>query len=789
MRFLAFVVVLLVGCSRPKVTQSIEVLVKSQGIGVVSSAQISIDQRPIGVSNAQGIWRGRMQFEANSKHKISIDVEKNGIYFSSWEAEFVANGDAIKKVADLFSVPKLSGNAIGDNGSKLESHAVGLSKSPAEALGDALGERPSERAAEAAEDPFEIWRKNYTKYTSSLPPMMPWLDQTRSRVFANHKQVEVPPEGTAEKAMQTSTFYLHSQSRGQEGGKFWVGLKEPKEICSTNSRGRCSVETSPQTNHLLVTHEGFKSQIVRPRGQGTHYLRLERGFSRDLFVAAGDESWKVTAKGMEVVRGVGASFVVLDHDTDELYLECAEQCSSKPQKIVFSGSGITTIQTRFTRDLLPLKVEKMRFAGDFEGSLDHAYSEIANSIPLVLKKHGFRQPRADENDSPSVVLTFVKNATSAENVSSKDLSLEVLFLNAKADVMGASLGTCDNRITACFVHSFERAYWNSRNLKPDDIKNDSKSSPDTEVKLVNLEGKPLSGARLYRDGLFLGKSRENGNMLVPSLTSKTLEIVNEGYKFYRNYISSPQGALPVSLARGSALVLSHNPEISASIYQDGLRVGKLPGVVAVKSTKIELDAGEHLKKIEWSLESGESLDLSTLKFYPDLLATWKNQVLSRDYAGAEKTAELVTNDHPDWAPLAYLRAEKLFVEKGLISADLETLGHYPTARWLNAKITALKTIESAKSVDDFKSLDASVADILLVSGKGPSYEFFSELHYLRSLSDLKRSMILKDPLESDLALRKVNEWFEWGYGNQYQSIGRRMWALAREQSMTNRKGM
>lgn len=772
MKFLAFIAVWLVGCSRAKVTQSIEVLVKSQGIGVVSSAQISIDQRPLGVSNAQGIWRGRIQFEAHSKHKISIDVEKSGIYFSPWESDFVANGDSIKKVADLFSVPKLSANVTGDNSSMLENLPEDLSKASPVAM----------------EDPFEIWRKNYTKYASSLPPMMPWSSQIKSMRFPKNDQVAPPPIASA-KIVQFSTFYLHSQSLPQEGGKFWSGLKEPKEICSTNTRGRCSVETTPQTNQLLVTHEGFKSQIVRPRGQGTHYLKLERGFSRDLFVAAGDESWKVTAKGMEVVRGVGASFVVLDQDTDELYLECAEHCSLKPQKIVFSGNGITTIQAHFTQDLLPLKVEKMRMAGDFEGSLALAYSEVANSIPLVLKKHGFRQPNIDETDSPSFVLTLVKNGSSPESNSPKDLSLEVLFLNEKSDVIGASLRACEDRIAACFTQTFERAYLNSRKLEPDDLKKDSKSSPDNEIKLVDLEGRPLSGARLYRDGIFLGKSRENGKMLVPSLTNKTLEIVIQGYKFYRNYMSSPQASFPVSLARGSALVMSQNPELSASIYQDGLRVGQLPGVVAVKSTRIELEAGENLKKVELSLESGESLDLSSLKFYPDLFATWKNQVLSRDYAGAEKTAESVSKDHPDWAPLAYIRAEKLFVEKGLISPDFESLLNYPTARWFNAKISALKTIESAKNVDDFKSLDASLDDILLVSGKGPSYEFFSELHYLRSLSDLKRSMILKDPLESDLALRKVNEWFEWGYGNQYQSFGRRMWTLAREQSMTNRKGM
>jgi len=204
---------------------------------------------------------------------------------------------------------------------------------------------------------------------------------------------------------------------------------------------------------------------------------------------------------------------------------------------------------------------------------------------------------------------------------------------------------------------------------------------------------------------------------------------------------------------------------------------------------MELDPGEKLKKVNFVLNPGESLDLSKLVFYPDLLGRWKAQLLARDFEGAEKTLESVSKNHPDWAPLAYLRSEKLFVEQGLISADLESLGNYPTARWFKAKALALQTIEAGKSPDDFKSLDSSVADILLVSGEGPSYDFFSELHYLRSLGELKRSMIVKDSLGSDLALRKVNEWFELGYGSQYQSFGRRMWTLAREQSITNKKGM
>ncbi len=773
MKFLTLMVLCLAGCSRAKVTQSIEILVKSQGIGVVAAAQISIDKHPVGVSNAQGIWRGRIEFEPHSKHKISIDVEKAGVYFSPWDSDFLANGDPIKKTADLFSVPKLpSASATADSSSKLEATTEGLSSS-----------------LETKEDPVEIWRKNYTKYAASLPPMMPWSDFARNIKLIKKDEVAEVAQDIPEKMMQMSTFYLHSQSLPQQGGKFWIGSKGPKEICSTNVRGRCSLETSPQTTPLLVTQEGFKSQIIRPRGQGTHYLKLERGFSRDLFVAARDEAWKVTTKGIEVVRGVGAGFVVLDQDSVDLYLECAERCSSKPQKITFAREGITTIPTHFTQDLLPLKVEKMHLAGDFEGSLDLAYSEVAKSLPLALKKHGFRPSNPEEKDAPSVGLTLVKNASSEENTSPKDLSLEVLFLNGMGDVMGASLKACDERIAPCFMQTFERAYLNSRNQNSVDLKRGAKSSSDTEINLVSLEGKRLSGARLYRDGVFLGKSRDNGKMMVPSLASKTLEVVSDGHRFYRNFISSPEASIALSLGRGSAMVMSQNPDLSASIYQDGLKVGSLPGVVALKSTSVELDAGEKLKKVELNLEPGESLDLSSLKFYPDLFATWKSQVLSQDYAGAEKTAELTPKDHPDWAPLAYLRAEKLFVEKGQISADLEALGNYSTARWFKAKVAALKTIETAKNVDDLKSIDASLADILPVSGNGPSHEFFTELHYLKSLGDLKRSMILKDPVESDLALRKVNEWFEWGYGNQYQSLGRRMWSLAREQSMTNRKGM
>jgi hypothetical protein len=50
-------------------------------------------------------------------------------------------------------------------------------------------------------------------------------------------------------------------------------------------------------------------------------------------------------------------------------------------------------------------------------------------------------------------------------------------------------------------------------------------------------------------------------------------------------------------------------------------------------------------------------------------------------------------------------------------------------------------------------------------------------------------MISGDQNQSDVALRKVNEWFELGYGSQSESFGRRMWNLAREQSFTNKRGM
>ena len=760
-------------CNKPKETQNLEIQVTSPGIGVVSQAQISIDGRLVGASNSQGIWRARIALESGTKHRISVAVEKEGYYFSPWAHEFTADGRPLSKVANLFSVPKLTG-------SQVVSETLESETPPSQAM-----------------DPLALWRKSYTKYVSSLPPMMPWTstydkgeDKAEDDSSSENSQIE--------KTIQRSTFYIHAQSLAQEGAQFWTGPKIPENICTTNRRGRCTVELAAEVTSLLVTKDGFKSILARPRGDGTHYLKMERGFSRDLFVAAREEGWKITSKGLELVRGVGPGFVVFDQDGDNLYIECAKSCSSKPQLISWAPGGITTVKPNFAEELLPLRVENPFFAGDYFGTLDQEFTGITEAVPDLLKKNGFRKPSKEDTNLPGFAFGIVKNRSSDDKTDG-DFLLEALFLSPKGDILGASLKSCAHGGETCFKQVFEQALENSRPVKSKDrglarreeIKENKDNSPVTEVLLTDGQGQAITGARIYVDGIYLGRSRDKGEILVPSLGSKTLEVVKDGYGFYRSYVANSKSSIAISLSNGTSVVLSKRQDAVAALYQGGLEIGKLPGVYAVKPISFEVDPGENQKKVNLIVKSGSVADISLMKFYPDLYAVWEKQVLAGDLSGAEKTLEQVTKDHPDWIPLAYIRNEKQYVEKGLLSEDWNnpSLANYPTARWLKAKASAQMVLDEAKQVEEVRSLENMFSDIFLVSGAGPSQEFFSELHYLRSLAQLKASMISGDQNQSDVALRKVNEWFELGYGSQSESFGRRMWNLAREQSFTNKRGM
>ena len=746
------VLVFLLGCREANVYQSIELTVKSEKFGALPEAKIYIDQVEVGQTSSKGTWHGRILLKEESNHTIKVLADQKTSYFSTWEHQFLAKNQSLTLVADLYDAPKSQHSNLASEDYELEKKII---------------------EEKFLKEPFDLWRKSYSAQTGGLPPLLPWKNRDTLQSLASAKIKESSNLSKINSEAETSvTLYLHEGEIPLVGASVWFGMQKPELVCQSNIRGRCTIVINKSINQILVKKEGYKSLILNSLGEGAYHLKMERGKTHDIFIDSVSDSWKLTAKGIEVARGTGSMFIVADASIDSLNIECQAKCSRKSEPILFTNEPIKIVKPKFKSDLKPIEIEKIRFVGVFEGSLQKELDIIKSELPEAVKNIGYRKAEPFESKYPTSVVSILKNKD--------DFSIEVLFMSPEGNLTGAAINSCDQDALGCLGSTFSQA---SQIHKP--------SPGKKSIKIVDLSEAPIENARVYQNARFIGKTGRNGTVLMAPLSGTTLEIVAEGKSFFRKYYSSELELETVKLEPGSALLVGQNIDQPLSIYRGGEFIGKVPGFFAIKPGQLDLDLGEKYKSVTVEVHSGMTSDLSEVSFHINYMNVWKNQVIAGDFIGAEKTLNDIDRSHPDWALAQYLIGEKHYVETGELTdsiSEIALLGLSP-ARWIWAKVKAKTILSEPLVLADAQNLVNATADVLLFAGSSKAQEFFTDLLFYRSMVQLEIAIHNKNSLDVQTMLRVANSWLETGKGELDQGLGRKVWEQARTESSNLVRGM
>jgi hypothetical protein len=745
-------IIVMNGCKDNRIYQTIELTVKSEKYGALADAKIFLDEKEVGVSSARGTWHQRIPLEADSKHTLKVVADHKESYFSNWQHEFVAKHHTLMLVADLFDAPK--------------SQQTNLAAED-EALNKQLQEK------EPLKDPIQLWRSNYSVKSSELPPIIPWKNRENLTDLLLSKTGENASQSVANSDTESSvTLYLHEAEIPLAGASIWTSSQEPHLVCQTNSRGRCTVSVHSSVKQILVKKSGYKSLILNSLGEGTYHLKMERGKTHEMYIDALNEPWKLTAKGVEVARGTGSRFVVSDASIENLSIDCQAKCTSKSEPIQFGEESIKTVKLRVKNNLKPLKIEKIKFVGSFEGSLQKELEIIKSELPEAVRSAGYRRSAPEDLKYPTAYITLLKN--------NHDFSVEVVLMSHEGGMLGAAIRSCDQDALGCLGATFSQAVQMKR------LANGKKS-----IKVLSSNETPIENARIYQNGQFVSKTEQSGTALVGPLRGTTIEIVADGKSFFRRYFSSEAESEILKLDPGSSLIVSQNSDRSLNILRDGVVIGSFPGFFAIKPGQVSFDPGEKYKMVFAEIVPGVTKDLSEVNFHLNLMNKWKSQVLEMDFGGAESTLKEIDRIHPDWALAQYLLGEKHYVETGELPStfiELAQMNSTP-ARWILAKAKVKSLGSNSLNLEDAQTIAHVTSDVLPYAASSNLQSFFSDLLYFRCLSQLTLAVTNKNDLEIQSKLRALNLWLESGKGEVDRGLGRKMWEQARTDSSNLIKGM
>lgn len=750
--FAGFAIIGLIGCKDNHIYQTIELTVKSEKYGALADARIFLDEKEVGISSERGTWHQRIALEADTKHTLKVVADHKTSYFSNWHHEFVAKHHTLILVADLFDAPKSQQTSLSTEGDDLDK---------------------KHQDKESQKDPVQLWRNNYSVKASELPPIVPWKDRENLSDLLFTKTQENASQSVVNSDTEASvTLYLHEAEVPLAGASIWTSSQEPRLVCQTNSRGRCTVSVNSSIKQILVKRTGYKSLILNSLGEGTYHLKMERGKTHEMYIDALNEPWRLTAKGVEVARGSGSRFVVSDASIDNLSIDCLANCTLKSEPITFGEESIKTVKLRVKNNLKPLKIEKIRFVGSFEGSLQKELEIIKSELPEAVRSSGFRRSEPGDLKYLTAYITILKN--------NHDFSVEVVLMSQEGVMQGAAIRSCDQDALGCLGATFSQAV----NMKR--LVNGKQS-----IKVVSANENPIENARIYQNGQFISKTEQSGSASVGSLRGTTLEIVADGKSFFRRYFSSETDSEILKLDPGSSLIVSQNSDRPLNLLRDGESIGSFPGFFAIRPGQISIDPGERYKIVVAEILSGVTKDLSEISFHLNLMSKWKSQVLEMDFGGAETTLKEVDRFHPDWGLAQYLLGEKYYVESGELPAIFNELAqtNLTPARWILAKAKVKSLGSNSLTLDDAQTIVNVTSDVLPYAASLKLQSFFSDLLYYRCLSQLSIAISNKSDLEVHSKLRALNLWLENGKGEMDHGIGRRMWEQARADSSNLIKGM
>jgi len=433
---------ILSACKPSTVQQDFEFSIRDTQLRPISNATVLIDHDIVGASDSNGRWSGRLNFPANSKHTISIQSKSNQRQAPEWVRSFTAENRRMRIDIELDKVD-------------VTMHRYGSTDDSPDSLADdkkVTPESDGARQGNSNANMVELWRQSYSKHVGELPPVMPW-QEIPQKISKN--TINTAEELNSNKETVTPTFYFRHGPLPIEGAEVWISEPKLKAICVTNQKGRCSPDLEADIKSVLIKKRGFRSVVVQINGEGTYQLEAQTGHSQDLSIQAEGSEWIAKSSGMEIARGQGDSFLVIDKIPDNLSLHPLNR-PLHSQSINIDPKSIIEVQMAGSSRDKNIYISKLRLAGDFEGDVASDVRKISGEINNLVNGLGYKVLSAPRADAKALQITLIKTLT--ENL------IESQFLNGERLPLGFGLSNCQNGFRGCIKKSIEQAL--EKSLEP-----------------------------------------------------------------------------------------------------------------------------------------------------------------------------------------------------------------------------------------------------------------------------------------------------------------------------------
>lgn len=358
------------------------------------NANVIVEKILIGKTNHQGHFRGSVELAAGEPALIEVNKPSDRVFYSPYfETIQVQRGDI--------------------NVFKLKATLYGVSKD---------GEVAETPAAEAVEEEIVAEAENSGSEAATAP-------ETSDATLAvtDLVPVEAEPE-TANVPSRILTFYVGSGADLVSGASIFYGdslRRQWAEACTTNSKGRCSINIPLNQDNLalLVRAKGYQSQsrsVILDEGDKIRF-DLKKGRSIEFFAltavgAEGVDGIRVSAKGHALCTSdfYGSCIISPDAtgDATDLVMESNDWLPSQISRPIANGSQL------LIQHYQPFKARNLRIAVlplaryELEGSTLREWEQPINNVPDVLSRESIEILSKDD----------LEGSLQAKNKTLQDLS-------------------------------------------------------------------------------------------------------------------------------------------------------------------------------------------------------------------------------------------------------------------------------------------------------------------------------------------------------------------------------
>lgn len=312
-------------CVEEATTVQLSVQVKTNVGDSVVGAVVVFDEKQIGETNAQGVFKTEIPLPVGHRARVEIKKESEIYYFAPYFESFsIAENSPQKEQIDavLYFVPKPTPKnttvAESDNSSipasapelkpadtEVETESSQVANAEIESEGDSQTADASPQEEDTSDAPdvggeAEALTEKVEEPIAEVEPQEPAADpasevkltavDTTSKSQSHIEEV-YPKPGRKNKGKTIFTIHAFSGGKALADAEIYIGRESNSDLkvaCTTNQRGRCVVRFEDKPNApvtFVAKKRGYKTKSITSRvaDQGQMRFILERGRTMDIF--------------------------------------------------------------------------------------------------------------------------------------------------------------------------------------------------------------------------------------------------------------------------------------------------------------------------------------------------------------------------------------------------------------------------------------------------------------------------------------------------------------------------